>query len=167
MGAIGGQLGYRCGKYRFEGQYFYNNNPYKSLELGNITIFAPSSSPDFRIEGSTDSGFGMFNGFYDFLPNDPRSNLVPYLGVGVGYAYVSNNLTVYYNDVNLYAAHVKEATSSAAGQGIVGMSYFLDDFASFALDFRYLTTTAKTKLLDSRLQVYSLNLSFNGAFNLA
>lgn len=167
MGAIGGQLGYRFGKYRLEGQYFYNNNPYKSLELGDITLFAPSTSPDFRIEGSTDSGLGMLNGFYDFLPSDPRSSIVPYLGVGLGYAYFSNNLTIYHNNVNLYAAHVKEATTSPAGQAIVGMSYFLDDFASFSLDFRYLTTSGKSKFLDSRLQVYTLNLSFNGAFNFA
>lgn len=166
MGALGGQFGYRFDKYRLEGQYLYNNSPYTSLELANVTIFAPSTSTEFRMEGATDTGIGMLNGFYDFLPSDPRSNIAPYLGVGLGYAYFSNTLKLYYNDTELYNAHVKEATSSPAGQAIIGMSYFLDDFASFAFDVRYLTSTAKSKFLDSRLQVYTVNLSFNGAFNL-
>ncbi|HBI21924.1 MAG TPA: hypothetical protein DDY37_04980, partial [Legionella sp.] len=159
MGAVGGQLGYRCGKYRLEGQFLYNNSPYRSLR-GTVTgpegqqtsfsIYAPSTSTGFRIEGSTDSGLGMLNGFYDFLPSDPRSNVAPYIGLGVGYAYFSNNLRVYYNEVNIDAARVKESISSPAGQAILGVSYFLDDFASFALDVRYFTSTAKSTFMDSR-----------------
>ena len=175
MGALGGQFGYRSGKYRLEGQFLYNNSPYRSMgvtttrpngDQNTFSIYAPSTSTEFRLEGSTDSGLGMVNGFYDFLPDDPRSNVAPYIGLGVGYTYFSNNLRVYYNEVNLDAARVKEAITSPAGQAILGMSYFVDDFASFAVDVRYFTSTAKSKFLDSRLQVYTVNLAFNGAFNL-
>lgn len=168
MGQIGGEFGYRCGKYRFEGNYFYNNSPYKSLEVNGSTIFAPSiNTTGYRIEGSTDTGAVMFNGFYDFFSSDLSSNLVPYLGGGIGYAYASNNFKIYNQEIVYDQASLKAHTTSPAGQAIVGASYFLDDFTFFGLDFRYFTTSANSKLLDARVQVYSLNLSFNGAFNIA
>ena len=39
------------------------------------------------------------------------------------------------------------------------------DFSAFSLDARYFTTQKKSQVLDARVQVYSLNLTFNGAFN--
>ena len=168
MGEIGGQFGYRFSKYRLEGQFFYNNSPYKSLELNGVTIFAPSiNTTGYRVEGSTDTGAVMFNGYYDFFGNDTSKSLIPYLGLGVGYAYASNNFKLYYQEIAIDAAQIKAHTTSPAGQVILGASYFLDDFTFFSLDGRYFTTASKSNLLDARVQVYSLNLSFNGAFNIA
>lgn len=168
MGDIGGQFGYRVNNFRMEGQFFYNNSPYKSLELNGVTIFAPSvNTTGYRVEGSTDLGAVMFNGYYDFFTDDTSKSLIPYVGVGVGYAYVSNKFNLYYQEVAIDNAQIKSHVSTAAGEVIVGASYFLDDFTFFGLDARYFTTVTKSSPLDARAQVYSLNLSFNGAFNIA
>ena len=168
FGEIGGQFGYRCGKYRLEGQLLYNNSPYKSLVLGGVTIRDDSSNTTgVRLEGSTDTGVAMFNGYYDFFTSDASRNFIPYVGLGLGYAYVSNNLKVYNKEVLVTKDRIKEHNTSPAGQIILGGSYFLDDFTFFGMDIRYLTTTTKSDALDSRVQVYSFNLSFNGAFNIA
>jgi hypothetical protein len=169
MGEIGGQLGYRCGKYRLEAQYFYNNSPLHSLQLGAFTLYQASTSytTDSYVNGSTDSGFVMLNGFYDFLPSDPSSNFAPYVGLGAGYSYNSNNLKffLFNNNTELFDTfQVREHMTSPAGQAILGVTYFLDDFASFGLDVRYLTTSKKDEALKARVQFYTINLSFNGAF---
>jgi hypothetical protein len=167
LGQIGGQAGYRCDHYRVEGQFFYNNNPYNSLEIGNYAILSPSTSTAFRLEGSTDTGAVLVNGFYDFLPTDTTSSTVPYVGLGVGYAYVADNIKFYYNETQLDAATTRKHVSSLAGQAIIGASFFMDDFTVFGLDLRYFTATAKTELLQTRPQIISVNVTFNGAFNLA
>jgi hypothetical protein len=178
MGEIGGQLGYRHQNYRVEGQYFYNNSPYSSLALNSLTIngvpthntntLKTSSDVSPYIEGSTDTGLLMLNGFYDFLPTNPSGHVAPYLGLGLGYAYSSNNFSIYFQPVvdgSITQYKIKQHMTSPAGQGILGLTYFLDDFSSFGLDFRYLTTSGKSDLLQSRVQVYTLNFLFNGAFN--
>ena len=39
LGGVGGEIGYRfCTKYRVEIEAFYNNNPFKKLQIGNYTI---------------------------------------------------------------------------------------------------------------------------------
>lgn len=168
LGDIGGQVGYRWNKYRLEGQFIYNNSPYKSIVVGGVTIRDDSSNTTgVRLEGSTDTGLAMVNGYYDFFTSDASRNFIPYVGAGVGYAYVSNNLKIYNKEVVVTAGRIKETNTSPAGQIILGSSYFLDDFTFFGMDVRYFTTSSKSNALDSRVQVYSFNLSFNGAFNIA
>ena len=169
MGQIGGQLGYRCGKYRGEGQFVFNNSPYSSIQSGNLQVSSNHSS-SYTFVGSTNTVYGMLNGFYDFLPSDPNSNFAPYVGVGIGYAAVQNTLNLglwsVQTGTNVRNINITETTYSMAGQAIIGASYFLDDFTAFGLDLRYLTTSAKSNILDARLQVLTLNVTFNGAFNL-
>lgn len=168
MGQLAGEVGYRCGNYRVEGQLAYNNSPYSSLKINKQTLFAPSTSPYYNFEGSTDTASGMINGYYDFLPSEPDSNFAPFLGLGVGYAYTTNviNLDFWYNNTEIRNVHISRHTTSPAAQAMVGASYFLDDLSAFSLDLRYFTTTNKSSVLDARVQVFTLNLTFNGAFNL-
>lgn len=56
---------------RIEGEYLYQNNDIKS------------SQPN---AGKTELDAGMLNGYYDF---SNRTSIVPYIGVGVGYADVA------------------------------------------------------------------------------
>lgn len=172
MGQLAGQVGYRYDHYRIEGQLDYNNSPYSSIKVGNNFVLVTNSStttdPYYTFKGKTDIIAGMVNGYYDFLPTDPSSSFVPYLGVGIGYAYVANSFKVQLvsAETGVVASVSPSAHStSAAGQAIIGGSYFLDDFAYFGLDFRYLTTATISPTLGVRPQVYTVNLSFNGAFN--
>ena len=168
MGQLAGQVGYRCGKYRVEGQLGYNNSPYSSLKINNQTLFAPSTSPYYSFVGSTDTVSGMINGYYDFLPSEPDSNFAPFVGIGLGYAYTTNviDLDFWYNNTDIRDIRISRTTTSPAAQAMIGASYFLDDFTAFALDLRYFTTTTKSSVMDARVEVLSLNLTFNGAFNL-
>ena len=96
--------------------------------------------------------------------------------MGIGYAYTENSINMsFYYDKDITGAtipgyevlnlNISRNTSSPAGQVMIGASYFLDDFSAFSLDARYFTTQKKSQVLDARVQVYSLNLTFNGAFN--
>lgn len=175
LGGVGGQVGYRCNHFRVEGELLYNNNPYDVLTIGNIKINSPSSSSTLRLQGAANSGFFLVNGFYDlYTPNqDNVSQVVPYVGLGAGYSYVQNNITLFYNDTELFRTNLKSTFSRPAGQAIVGLSYFMDDFTTFGLDVRYLQTTSitdsnrpRTNGFDTTFKLYSINLLFNGAFDL-
>lgn len=186
LGNLGIALGYRCEKYRGEAQFLYNNNPYKEITFTGdsqqivITTGANSISTrktgttSWNLDGSTTTMGIMANGYYDFLPNNPRSNIAPYVGLGVGYAYTSNSLSM--TCVNNAGKNcvvtsgdkirsVEKNIWSVAGQGIAGVSYFLDDFTTFGLDFRYFSTVSEVPLFNTRNQFISLNFLFNGTFD--
>jgi len=185
MGSIGGQIGYRwCDNFRSEFEAIYNNSPYSYLHLGNVSIHAPDTSTGLRLKGQSQSGVATLNLFYDIF-GDFSSDVVPYLGIGGGYAYVSSKINFYYNNVLVSsnfeslggATPSTKSKSGAVGQAIVGVSYYLDDFSYFALDGRYLISADQTILkqqvrrveneVNARYQLYSLNIIFNGAFDAA
>jgi hypothetical protein len=169
----GGQLGYRfCDNYRVEIQGLYNNNPYNFLRIGNYTFRNnTSSTAGLRLDGSTTSGIGFFNAYYDFLGDDSESSVAPFVGLGVGYAYIYNVAKLYYNDVlvNPTGTGAKLSKTAPAGQVILGMSYFMDDFMSVGVDARYYATASTTftnrlnNSFDTQMQIYAVNLFFNGA----
>lgn len=175
LGQIAGQVGYRfCGKYRVEGQIAYNNTPINSLTFGDLTLDGKTHEY-YNFKGNIDTLIGMVNGYYDFMPSDPRSYVAPYVGIGIGYISSSSlidingwarNPNVPLGGEQIFSAHIKDKLTSPAGQIILGTNIFLDDFSSFGLDIRYLTSATASTATDARLQIYSLNLTFNGAFNL-
>ena len=186
MGTIGGQLGYRwCDNYRAEAEFFFNNSPYSYLRLGDVTIHSPKTSSGLRLKGKTDSGIGTVNIFYDIF-GDFSSQVVPYLGIGAGYAYLKSEIEFYDNDELVTAENYEErvgaipskrSKSGPVGQAILGVSYYMDDFSYFALDARYLVSADQTLLkqqvrrttneVNARYQLYSFNIIFNGAFDAA
>ncbi len=174
MGQIAGQVGYRCNKFRVEGQLGYNNSPYNSLKINNVTLnindqtIITRRGNNYTFDGATNTMYGMLNGYYDFIPSEPDANFAPYIGAGVGYAYLQNifNISVTDTSLNNYDLKVTRSISTPAVQGIVGASYFMDDFTAFGLDFRYFVTTTKSQILNANAQILSVNLTFNGAFNL-
>jgi opacity protein-like surface antigen len=167
----GFQIGYRfCDRYRLEAELLYNKNPYSFLRIGDTTVHSPDTSTGLRIDGNTTEGFGFINGYYDFL-GDGTSDVVPYVGIGAGYAYVHNVVKFYYNEELLNGSHSVNSTRPA-GQAIVGVSYFLDDFMSFAIDARYYATATEkitnrlNQAYNTHVQIASINLLFNGALEL-
>lgn len=157
----------------------FNNSPFSKVQFGNRVIESPSNNQYFTFKGATNTLAGMINGFYDFVPTDSESALIPYVGIGIGYAGTQNSIQMDFwippgtppdptlgEGVQQPAITLSRNTSSIAGQAIIGASYFIDDFTNFGLDLRYFTTTAKSQILDSRVQYLTVNLSFNGAFNL-
>ncbi len=176
LGDFAGQLGYRFwDHYRVEGELVYNSSEYKSLKVGNYTISRSKKTTGLRLKGKTATGAFMVNGIYDFITPGCDTSFSPYVGLGLGYARVSNILQYYNNDTELVGQGISRSTSSPALQGIIGAAYFLDDYTWFGLDFRYFTTKSTKKSnathtvnsLDSRVQFDTINLSFSGIFNCA
>ena len=187
LGGVGGELGYRCGHLRAEGQILYNNNPYSSITIDNLmingtrTTFNGQAYP-VSMRGQTNIGAALVNGFFDlYTPNrDNVDNIAPYVGLGIGYAYVQNNLTITYSNtttdpstITLQQGDFWRNYTSLAGQAIAGVNYFMDDFTTIGIDFRYFSTTKQTHSgryefisFDTQNQIYSANLVFNGAFDL-
>lgn len=184
MASIGGQVGYRWyDNYRAEVEFIFNNSPYSYLRLGDVSIHAPKTSTGLRLNGKTDSGIVTANFFYDIFA-DFSSDVVPYLGLGVGYAYLKSSIKFYLNDVQVTPNHYEDivgvipsnkSKSGPVGQAIVGLSYYLDDYSYFALDVRYLVSASQTLVqqqvdgtsntINARYQLYTLNIVFNGAFD--
>ncbi|WP_165475038.1 outer membrane protein [Legionella yabuuchiae] len=162
-GNIGGQIGGRYNHFRVELEPVVNYNPYQKITIGTTTFTSPKSSTALRLEGSTTTIALMINAFYDFYTAHSQSDFVPYLGAGIGYANVDNSMRFYCNNVTIPCTKISESTHSAVVQGIVGAAYFMDDFTWFGLDYRYITTQ-KVNVMTSRVEVHTINLSFNGMF---
>ncbi len=165
LGNIGGQMGYRCNNLRIEIEGLYNNNPLNVLKVGGVTVNSPGTSDGLRLSGDTTTGAGFANGYYDFFSPDGSSNLVPYIGFGAGYAYVKSQVQFFYANALVGEGDLSTSTSGIVGQAILGMSYFLDDFTTFGLDFRYFTSAKTLEVTNSRIQFYSVNAIVSGAFD--
>ncbi|AHE67483.1 outer membrane protein [Legionella oakridgensis] len=164
-GNIGGQIGIRLSHFRAELEPVVNYNPYQNITVNGITYTSPSQSEGLRLKGDTTTVGVLINGYYDFYTAGGASSFVPYIGAGVGYAYVQNDIKFYCNNQPITCTSLSESTSSPIGQGIIGAAYYLDDFTSFGLDYRYITTGKINSIIDSRVQVHTINFSFNGIFN--
>lgn len=193
LGNVGGQLGYRMKQFRVEGEFLYNNNPYKHLKLGaldipnagspattiqQLSIESRTLTQPFTFSGYTRTFAVMLNGFYDFYIPHYTEHVVPYVGLGIGYEQVKNSIA-FFNNGN---SGTSFATSNSSGfhqdinnfaaQGIVGLSYFVTDYTSFSFDYRYLSSTRTNQAekrfnsFSTRPQIYSVNFVFNSAFNL-
>ncbi len=173
FGDVALSAGYRMERYRVEGELLFNGNTYKELQFGNFKIQSTSgesstTSPagmvqGLKMKGQTYTGALMINGFYDFFTPGAPTYWVPYVGAGVGYAYVSNGIKFYLNNLEIPGSDLATHANTPAIQGIVGINYFLDDFFAFGLDARYFTTKA-IQPFNARAQIASINLSVSGSF---
>lgn len=172
-GGGGGQIGYRWCKFRFEGQLYANVNSFSKLTINGLTFKRHETplTPFTSISGNTVLGAGLFNAFYEFYDEDAEPNLIPYVGLGIGYGRVQNKLDfrnrfVYLNTVYNLDFDFKDSKSAPVGQIIVGASYFFSDYSALGFDYRYVTTNnVRYGLFEKRLQINSLNLSFNYTFS--
>lgn len=193
LGNVGGQAGYRKNQFRAEGEFLYNNNPYKHMNINGVdipnagspattvqqlSIQSQTISNPFTFSGCTNTFAWMLNGFYDFYIPNYTEHLVPYVGLGIGYEKVDNFITFFNNNANGQSTgsgqqSYRQISYNFAGQAMVGMSYFLTDHTAFSLDFRYLSATrsdtveSRFNSFQSRPQLYSVNFIFNAAFNVA
>ena len=194
FGNIAIDAGYRMTGLRLEGEFLFNGNPYKQLKVGSFVInnasgnLSPTTptgmSKGLQLKGQTYTAALFGNVFYDFFTPGAETSYVPYIGAGIGYARVYNGIKFYEHSLVIPGSNLSSTANAPAVQGIIGLSYFLDDFASFGLDFRYLTTKSfdqfHSKKLNasygelalqsqptSRLQLASVNLTFTGSFDCA
>ena len=166
LGNFAGQVGYRIKHFRMEGELFIDYNPYKSLEFDNITVQKTGKfTTGLGMKGQTTALAFMLNGFYDFYSTNELSYFSPYLGLGIGYASIKNSVQFYFNDVSIPGASISDTSNTPVAQLIIGAGYFVDDFTSVGLDYRYLTSTGLQAPFDTRFQLNSINLTINGSFD--
>ena len=175
MGLLGAQIGYRYEKFRAEVQFIYNSGDYDTLRYNGVKIKSNTNSAVY-LSGQSNIIAGLANFYYDMLPPpNIDSNIVPYIGLGIGYASIANNLYVYTQNTGVSTKISQDSllpsATAFAGQMIAGIAYHLDDFSFFSLDCRLFSTAniAQTYVGGNdpiRYQFVSGNLTFNGAFDL-
>jgi len=182
-GGGGGLIGYRCAPWRLEGEVVFNINTYSRLTVGGVEIKRLNDSNQtsaLTLKGETYYIAGMINAYYDLyqVQFSRDSQIVPYVGIGAGYAELENEIkfynqgvlvssptTVTINGTTLIVSSTsKESSSEAALQFIIGAQYFADDFTSVGIDYRYFTTGKLTNS-NERFVVHTANLTLNFAFD--
>ncbi len=162
FGNIAGQIGYRFfDNFRTEAELMALSNDYHKLHSGTISISSTKKRNGLHLKGKTNVGAILINSYLDLLPG--QSDFSPYLGLGVGYAHITDNIRLYQNNSYVAGTRLKYSTNQPVAQAIIGANYFLDDFTWVGIDYRYLATKA-IPYLSSRLQANSVNLSISGSF---
>lgn len=174
-GGGGAMIGYRIQKFRIEGEVFYNRIAYDKLTIGNCTLQSPTlktptgTCPNSVLShvgfnGSTGVTYGLVNGYFDFLMYGSDSQVVPYVGLGIGNAKIKNSSNFTFNN-NQLSVGESNTSSSYAAQGMVGISYFMDDFTWASMDYRYLTTNNVQDFASTRYAINTLNFTVNFSFD--
>ncbi len=184
-GGGGAMLGYKLSHFRLEGEILYNRISTGPLEVdpGGCTLESPNvltpsgfcppapagafdrfQAKALGYSGSSAVTYGIGNLYYDFFTPNSNTNVVPYIGLGVGMAQIRNfSDFINTNNLNSHGSNVTFTTSVA--QGILGLSYFMDDFTWAGMDLRYITTKSLPEMGDRRYGLTSLNFTINFAFD--
>lgn len=158
---VGGQVGYRYGKFRYEGEVISNQNNYKSLEIGSMNVSTHLNTLGLQLAGNTRFFAGLLNIYYEIYPNEMEVRLVPYVGVGGGYTNIKNSINMTYLQRIAYSR--SSTVSAPIGQVIAGLNYLFTDRASVGLDFRYLSTPNHQKL-NQRISLETINIVGSWSF---
>ena len=127
--AAGGTIGYRVG----DGLRAEIEGVYRANEHDEWSIFGF----DVPLDGDITAISGMVNVLYDI---DFGSSVVPYVGVGVGAAYVETDVDVAPGFFGPGAVNFKDDAWALAYQGIVGVNLRLDENIDLFADYRYFST---------------------------
>jgi len=176
MGLLGAQVGYRFDEIRVELEGFYDTNPvnYVSIDSVKLTSGTIRSSKPVYVSSQTNIVAGLVNFMHDFVPPPSiDTSVVPYVGLGVGYGWVQNNLNLQINGRKVNANTLGQTKGTVAGQVIVGFAYFIDDYSYFGLDARVFSTMAiqqpypyNNSQNTNNYTLGSVNLVFNGHFDI-
>jgi opacity protein-like surface antigen len=178
-GGGAGVIGYRIQNVRLEGEILVNYVSAGTLSLGTCTLQSPAvrtptgmcadalQENAIGFNGSTTAGFGLINVFYDFMSYDTEQTLIPYIGIGIGASQLKKSV----NFINTTTLEDRESigysvlSRSTAAQAIVGISFFLDDYAWAGMDYRYVTTNSLEDNNNSRYALNTLNFNINFSFD--
>lgn len=125
---VGGTFGYQSTPMRYEGEITYFN--------ANIRRFYVNGLEQNQPSGYNNAVAAMANVFYDFpaliMP------LQPFVGIGIGYAWVGTNLEGFYDST---IHRFSTSDSVFAYQGMVGVTFNFAENYALTIDYRYLNTT--------------------------
>lgn len=123
----GGRIGYQSNPLRYEAEYTFLKAETKHLDVNYIK--------HDNLEGYASANLLMANVYYDFPDMLPA--ISPYLGVGIGYAYLQSEILTY----SPYYAYFKASESAFAYQGTAGITYNFAENYAVNLAYRYVATS--------------------------
>lgn len=121
-------LGFKSNPLRYEGELTYLKANLNQFNVNGVRQTNPS--------GYTNAGLGLANVYYDF-PGVAMA-LQPYLGAGIGYAWVQNKLD---STGPLGATSLSNSNSVFAYQATGGLTYNFAENYALSLGYRYVATT--------------------------
>lgn len=122
----GGSFGYKANPLRYEGQMTYLTADVKEFRINGLQ--------QSHTNGLSQAILAMANVYYDFP--GLIQYVQPYLGVGIGYAWVEVQL----NTPNPYYTRFKQSDSAFAYQGLAGFSFNYAETLSLNIGYRYAAT---------------------------
>jgi len=173
MGLLGPQVGYRYNNFQMELEGFYNTNPVNYLAINAVKL-SSNSSKDAYVSGQTNISAGFVNFYYDLIaPGNIDSSISPYIGLGVGYSRVQNNLNLQVEDILINQSSLAQTKGAVAGQLIAGLAYFIDNDSYFGCDARIFSTVSiqqpypyNNNQNTYNYRLTSVNITYNGHFEL-
>ncbi|MBX9692712.1 MAG: complex I NDUFA12 subunit family protein, partial [Cyanobacteria bacterium] len=146
-------------------ELYFSQNDYNRITLNGFNIRENRRFPALSMHGSTSLVAGLFNVYYEFYDEDySDTRWVPYVGLGLGYGSVRNELKFYYNAFLLNQGRNTNSVSTPVGQAILGINYFFTENLSLGTDARYIGTK-KIDTFDSTFSSANLNLLLNYSFD--
>lgn len=177
LGGGGGlDLGYKVGSFRIEGEFLFNYNSFSDLNVNGCQFVTPNiitpigTCPNdplvngLGFEGSTSAMFALVNGYFDLYLSNTESSLVPYAGIGIGRTRIKN-VNNFRNTITQVGMGETRTANASAAQAIIGLGYYLDDYAWIGFDYRYLTTGVIPFFNNERYKLNTLNISASASFS--
>lgn len=125
----GGSLGFKSSPMRYEGEVTYLKADINNFNINHIR--------QTNVNGYDQTLLGMANVYYDF-PGFIAPVIQPFLGIGIGYAWIQANLN---NTGSLYPAHFRATNSAFAYQATGGFTYNFAENYALNLGYRYIGTS--------------------------
>jgi len=142
---FGANLGYKSGNLRYEIEGTYIKAKPDKFNIGGVT--------QTGVGGQSTALSGMANVYVDF-EGFITPIIQPYVGAGIGYAYVKNDLNA--NGPTLTTS-VKNSNTVFAYQGMAGVTYnFAENWAA-TIGYRYMGTDS-TRYWGKRFQAHMGNV---------
>jgi opacity protein-like surface antigen len=127
---VGARLGYQSNPIRYELEYTYLRTETKNFSVNRIR--------QNGVSGNANANVGMANIYFDFqdviLPT-----ISPFLGVGIGYAYVQTSVN---GNGPFGFTFFSEKANSFAYQGTGGLTFNFNENWGLNASYRYLATTS-------------------------
>ncbi len=141
----GGRLGFQSNPLRYELEVTYINANLKKFLINNISPLG--------VEGESTATLGMANVYFDFPEMVPC--ISPFLGVGLGYGYVTAQLN---SRAAFLRTNLKVSDSVFAYQATAGLTYNFAENYAVNLAYRYVGT----ERADELGKVFQANLATLG-----
>lgn len=181
-------LGYTYNQFRGEAEFLINRISTGPVTVGscviqNIDVTTPTGAcpvgayDHFKdkalgYSGNSTAMYGLVNGIWNFINYENPTEISPYVGIGLGMSKVRNGSS-FVNTNTLYSHGQTLNSTGAAYQGILGVSYYMDDYTWCSMDYRYLKTNLKadirsdlgTNIPSKAYALQTLNFTINAAFD--